>query len=109
MPCYYHRDREPVTACVECGRLICDECTTSHQGANLCRPCAERLQAAAQSGPQVAVRKSPVLAALLSVIPGVGQMYNEQVVKGVMIMAIFFALVFLFLWGGLAGSGGSGR
>lgn len=108
MPCYYHRDREPVTVCVECGRLICSECTRGEGGENVCRPCVELLRSAPEPGPRVSTRKSPVLAVLLSVIPGVGQIYNEQVAKGLLIMAVFFALVMLFLWGGVAVSGAFG-
>jgi TM2 domain-containing membrane protein YozV len=38
-------------------------------------------------------RKSPGLAALLSLLPGLGQFYNGQSVKGIVFLAVFFGLV----------------
>jgi hypothetical protein len=43
MQCAYHPDREPVGACVECGRLICSECKTAIQGKFYCSPCADKV------------------------------------------------------------------
>ncbi|MGA2159812.1 MAG: hypothetical protein ABSG90_11420 [Dehalococcoidia bacterium] len=43
MQCAYHPDREPVGACVECGRLICDECKTALKGKFYCPACADKV------------------------------------------------------------------
>lgn len=43
MQCAYHPDREPVGACVECGRLICAECKTAIKGKFYCSPCADKV------------------------------------------------------------------
>ncbi|GEM_PF-4299781 len=40
--CAYHSDREPVGACVECGRLICVECKATLGGRMYCTPCADK-------------------------------------------------------------------
>jgi hypothetical protein len=43
MQCAYHPDREPVGACVECGRLVCAECKTAVKGKFYCPPCADKV------------------------------------------------------------------
>lgn len=42
MQCAYHPEREPVGACVECGRLICVECKALLGGKMYCTPCADK-------------------------------------------------------------------
>ena len=41
MNCYYHNDKEVVAACIECGRLICDECKVNINGKAVCKTCIE--------------------------------------------------------------------
>lgn len=43
MQCAYHPDREPVGACVSCGRLICVECKALLGGKIYCTPCADKI------------------------------------------------------------------
>jgi uncharacterized integral membrane protein len=43
MKCAYHPDREPVGACVSCGKLICVECKTEIAGKMYCNPCVEKM------------------------------------------------------------------
>ncbi len=43
MNCAYHSDREPVGACVSCGKLICAECKTVMRDKIYCNPCAEKI------------------------------------------------------------------
>jgi hypothetical protein len=43
MQCAYHPDREPVGACVACGRLICIECKAVLGGKIYCSPCADKI------------------------------------------------------------------
>jgi hypothetical protein len=43
MQCAYHPDRDPVGACVACGRLICAECKTLLGGKIYCSPCADKI------------------------------------------------------------------
>lgn len=42
-------------------------------------------------------RKSPFLAGTLSVIPGLGQIYNEQTVKGILLFVLFIGTFLLFV------------
>lgn len=37
--CAYHPDREAVGACINCGKLICDECKVILKGKIYCSPC----------------------------------------------------------------------
>lgn len=41
MRCAYHEDREPVGACVNCGKLVCLECKVTIKGKIYCNPCIE--------------------------------------------------------------------
>jgi len=43
MQCAYHPDREPMGACVACGKLICMECKAVLGGKIYCTPCADKL------------------------------------------------------------------
>lgn len=43
MQCAYHPDREPIGACVSCGRLICVECKALLGGKMYCTPCADKI------------------------------------------------------------------
>lgn len=36
-------------------------------------------------------------AALLSIIPGLGQIYNKQVIKGIMFLVFFLAFGFVYI------------
>jgi hypothetical protein len=43
MQCAYHPNREPVGACVACGKLICVECKAVLGGKYYCTPCADKI------------------------------------------------------------------
>ena len=47
--CAYHSERDPVSACVNCGKLICEECRKTIEGKIYCEPCS-RLIAENTSG-----------------------------------------------------------
>lgn len=40
MSCVFHPSREPVGACVKCGRLLCEECKEVRNGRIYCSSCA---------------------------------------------------------------------
>ena len=56
-------------------------------------------------------RKSPILAGFLSIIPGLGQIYNEQIFKGLFILFFFLGSILLLLmtWHGLPEPGAFGN
>jgi hypothetical protein len=43
MQCANHPDREPVGACVSCGKFICMECRNMIGGKTYCQPCSDKL------------------------------------------------------------------
>jgi len=48
MECAYHPGRDPVGACVACGKLICVECRNVIGGKAYCQPCSNAMFASAQ-------------------------------------------------------------
>ena len=106
MNCAKHPDVTASAFCRTCGKALCSTCSRDVRGVIYCEEClAGRLHDTVPPnapyatvppvGTPVVVRQSgsPGLAALLSLIPGVGQMYNEQYAKGLIFVLIFAALI----------------
>jgi TM2 domain-containing membrane protein YozV len=105
MNCINHPETPAVNYCQNCGKPLCAECTRSISGMVFCEPClAARLGVPPSAGttagatapaayPVSGRSPSPVLAALLGLIPGVGAMYNGQFLKGIVHVVVFIALV----------------
>jgi TM2 domain-containing membrane protein YozV len=100
LKCYKHNDVEAVGICTGCGNAVCPDCMTSVNGRIVCQECLRKM--ASQT---VAVRrKEPVLSLILSfLLPGVGQVYNGQVRKGLIMLVVYILLwwtciVTLVLW-----------
>jgi TM2 domain-containing membrane protein YozV len=78
--------------CQDCGRPL-TTATVRNVGASLfCEPCLTARVGTPQPAPGDA---SPVLAAFLGIIPGVGAMYNGQYAKGFFHLAVFAILTSL--------------
>ena len=64
MRCAYHPDREPVGACVACGKLICADCKAVLGGKIYCTQCADKLfvqrQPETGAAPAAAAAAAPV-------------------------------------------------
>lgn len=75
--------------CPECGAII-------KRKAEICPNCGVRVKPV-----QVQERKSPGLAAVASaIIPGLGQIYNGDIMKGIVLMILYgvsVALIFVFI------------
>ncbi|MBP7216992.1 MAG: hypothetical protein KBA46_06900 [Candidatus Omnitrophica bacterium] len=86
MNCSIHLDKSAVANCNRCGKPICALCQIRFKDENYCRECAAHApEGKKQEG------RSPALAAILSfIIPGLGQFYNGQIAKGM--------VIFLFGW-----------
>ncbi len=79
MKCSYHQDREAVGTCSRCGRGICVECNVPVNGKNLCKNCMGAIVTRKQC-----YRKEPLLALTFSILlPGLGQIYNDDTNKGI--------------------------
>lgn len=94
MKCYNHAEVEAIGSCSNCGRGICNDCTIEVGDKLKCRNCVKL----SGSGVQL---KNPGLAAVLSFFfAGLGQIYNGQLAKGLILMAIDifnFFLMFILI------------
>ncbi|MFH1996820.1 MAG: hypothetical protein ABIJ27_07515 [Candidatus Omnitrophota bacterium] len=89
MKCGIHTGRETLAACALCGKGACDECRVVIKGNNYCKTCV----AEAIANKSTAVR-SPGLAAVLSFfIGGMGQIYNGQILKGILIFCTSLLII----------------
>ena len=90
-PCRLHPELPSITACEDCAAPLCPECTQSALGRTWCASClAARVGVPRASGIRL---KRPWLAFLLTLLPGLGQVYNGLVVRGL----VQFGLWPLFL------------
>ena len=107
MNCAYHPEVTAVAYCRTCGKPLCEDCKRDVRGVVYCEACiAARLQDTMPSAvpgaptgtvvpPVPTTGPNPGLAALLGFIPGVGAIYNGQVMKGFVHVMVFAALVAL--------------
>ena len=105
MKCYVHPDIEAVGTCMNCGRAVCSDCSLDIAGKMTCKACAEKLATQCVTVP----KKEPALALALSLIGGfvsgmfigLGQLYNGQIKKAVILsvahVLLGFTLVVLFI------------
>jgi len=97
MKCYKHPDTDSIAFCGQCGRPLCAECKREVRGMIYDEDCL----AARVSGPGPVLgpvmgppgAPSPGVALVLGFIPGVGAIYNGQVVKAVVQVLIFGSLI----------------
>ncbi len=97
MKCANHPLVDSVGYCGQCGKAICVECKRDVRGMVYCENClASRVQMPGLSpilGPGGV--SSPGVALCLGFIPGVGAIYNGQVIKGMVQVLIFGSLIAL--------------
>jgi TM2 domain-containing membrane protein YozV len=94
MKCAKHPETDSVAFCAQCGRALCAECKHEVKGTTYCEEClAAHMQTfnplAPTTGP------SPGIALALGFIPGVGAIYNGQVIKGMVQVLLFGSLIAL--------------
>lgn len=95
MKCANHVEVDSVAFCGYCGKPLCVECRKEVRGTSYCEPClAERLQPPKGAAKSDSVgTPNPGLALGLGFIPGVGAIYNGQVLKAIAQVLIFGALI----------------
>lgn len=82
MKCVAHLEKDAVGVCNHCAKSICSDCLVAIKGENYCKDCV-----AVKMGSAKKEERSPVLAAILSfIIAGMGQIYNGQIGKGILIL-----------------------
>jgi len=81
--------QETPTTCTRCGQVVAEGQRLEHKGAIYCQECVGRTL----NGAAAPLRAHSVAkAVLLSLLPGVGQMYNHQLRKGVVVLAAFMVV-----------------
>lgn len=97
MKCANHPLTDSVAYCAQCGRPLCEPCRREVKGTSYCEPClAARLQSPLWSSVgQAGAGGSPGVALALGFIPGVGAIYNGQVVKAMVQVLLFGSLIAL--------------
>ena len=94
MTCATHPELEATGFCRNCGKALCPTCTREVNGALYCEPCLGALVAGTpQLPPPMKPGSNPGLAAVLGIIPGLGAVYNGQILKGVIHVLIFGGLI----------------
>lgn len=95
MKCANHPLVDSVAFCGQCGRPLCGDCKHDVRGMSYCENClAARVQTPGLPfvlGPGAG--PSPGAALALGFIPGVGAIYNGQVVKAIVQVLIFGSLI----------------
>ena len=95
MDCVNHSGVNATVFCQNCGKPLCPACAKTAAGGQIfCDPCWMAWHGGQQ--PFVAPpagTPNPVVAGLLGLIPGVGAMYNGQLIKGLIHVLIFAVLV----------------
>ena len=52
--CTHHPERIGFALCMSCHKVVCQECATTWDGVNHCRPCLSRIRAAAEQRTPIA-------------------------------------------------------
>ena len=96
MNCAYHSRNPAVVECHRCARALCTACDHRIRGFPYCQDCivagVEVLQQQTRSTnvlPELRRSNSPLVATLLSFVPGLGAAYNGQTSKAIVHFAIF--------------------
>ncbi len=97
MKCANHPLNDSAAYCGQCGRPLCETCRREVKGTSYCETC---LAARLQSPPWTSVGQrdsssSPGVALALGLIPGVGAIYNGQMIKAIVQVLLFGSLIAL--------------
>lgn len=88
MKCYNHSEIEAAYYCQKCGKPCCNECIIQKDALFYCLECYK--------GNTVKIEKiaNPIIALLVSIfIPGGGQIYAKEYLKGLAILATFIGII----------------
>ncbi len=99
MNCAYHIHNGAVVQCNACGKPLCPACDHRIKGFPYCQDCIvmgvdllRHQQNSSDYGAYLNKSTSPVIAFLLSVVPGLGAAYNGQTVKALVYFGVFIGL-----------------
>jgi hypothetical protein len=93
MKCSYHSEVESQDFCGSCSRALCSECSHQIKGKIFCQDCLVRGAEWAAAVKDLRLpTDAPKRAAALSLIPGMGAVYNGEYQKAITQFAVFAAL-----------------
>ena len=99
MNCAYHIHNGAVVQCNACGKPLCPACDHRIKGFPYCQDCIvmgvdllRQQQNSSTYSSFLNKSTSPLIAFLLSVIPGLGAAYNGQTVKALVYFGVFIGL-----------------
>ncbi len=96
MKCANHPLNDSVAYCAQCGRPLCDTCRREVKGTSYCETClAAKLQSPLWSSGTQHAGAAPGVALALGFIPGVGAIYNGQIMKAMVQVLLFGSLIAL--------------
>ena len=96
MKCANHPETDSVAFCAQCGRALCEACKHDVRGMVYCEDClAAHMHSFNPLAPTLGGGPSPGVALALGFIPGVGAIYNGQVIKGMVQVLLFGSLIAL--------------
>jgi len=93
MKCTYHPEVDSREFCGTCSKALCAECSHQIKGKVFCQDCLVRGAEWAAAVKDLRIPSdAPKRAALLSLIPGIGAVYNGEYQKAITQFAVFAAL-----------------
>ena len=95
MKCVHHPETDSIAYCGQCGRALCADCRRDVRGMIYCEDCLAARVNIPGLPPIFGQGPSPGVALALGFIPGVGAIYNGQVVKGMIQVLLFGSLIAL--------------
>lgn len=96
MKCANHPFNDAVAYCGNCGRALCNDCKREVGGMIYCENClATRLRSSAPPWAAPGTGPSPGVALALGFIPGVGAIYNGQIIKAIIQVLVFGSIIAL--------------
>ncbi|HKS97751.1 MAG TPA: DUF5668 domain-containing protein [Terriglobia bacterium] len=96
MKCTNHPEVDSVAFCGQCGRPLCKDCVREVKGMIYCETCLATRMSAGLTLPPIlgpSGGPQPGVALLLGFIPGVGAIYNGQILKAMVQVLIFGSLI----------------
>jgi len=96
MKCATHPEIDSVAFCGQCGRALCKDCRREVKGMVYCENCLSmRMNVGSTLPPLLGPTGGPQpgVALLLGFIPGVGAIYNGQILKAMVQVLIFGSLI----------------
>jgi len=96
MKCTYHPESEAKEFCSACSKTLCSECAHQIKGKYYCQDCLVQGAEWATAVKDLRIPiDSPRRAAVCSLIPGMGAVYNNEYMKALTYFAVFAALVLM--------------